>query len=302
MTSTAVVLTCLAVAVLSCGGGGEAARRRVVNLRRAREPSPGHGPGPGPGHQDGSRSPNRTPLPTGPTGLTRPTGPTGLTRPLPRRTAGALPRRTAAALVGLAAAMVLGGWSGVMAGLLVGAAVEFGIRRLEPAERRRARVIRAGELPTVLDLLAVCLRAGMPMVGAEELVAAAFPGLLARDLRTSASLQRLGATAATAWSEQVDDEVLGAVARAVSRSAESGSRLADSLDRLAQDSRAEAANTAEARARKAGVYVMAPLGLCFLPAFICLGLVPVVISLATDALHHGTGLLAITASRLLTRR
>jgi hypothetical protein len=29
---------------------------------------------------------------------------------------------------------------------------------------------------------------------------------------------------------------------------------------------------------------MAPLGLCFLPAFVCLGIVPVVLSLATEVL------------------
>ena len=32
--------------------------------------------------------------------------------------------------------------------------------------------------------------------------------------------------------------------------------------------------------RRAGVWVLAPLGLCFLPAFVCLGVVPLVLGIA----------------------
>ncbi|MDQ3055153.1 MAG: type II secretion system protein F, partial [Actinomycetota bacterium] len=35
------------------------------------------------------------------------------------------------------------------------------------------------------------------------------------------------------------------------------------------------------RAQRAGVALMAPLGLCFLPAFVCLGVVPVVVGIAS---------------------
>ncbi|MCW2777557.1 MAG: hypothetical protein JWN17_1282, partial [Frankiales bacterium] len=50
--------------------------------------------------------------------------------------------------------------------------------------------------------------------------------------------------------------------------------------RLAADARAEARSAAEQRARRAGVLAVAPLGLCFLPAFVLLGVVPVVVGLA----------------------
>jgi pilus assembly protein TadC len=36
--------------------------------------------------------------------------------------------------------------------------------------------------------------------------------------------------------------------------------------------------------QRAGVRVLAPLGLCFLPAFVCLGVVPLVIGIAGDVL------------------
>ena len=35
---------------------------------------------------------------------------------------------------------------------------------------------------------------------------------------------------------------------------------------------------------KAGVWVLAPLGVCFLPAFVCLGVVPLVLGIAGNVL------------------
>ena len=271
-------LLALALALPRDTDRGRSPRRRLQDLFGSGAPTP---------------QPASAPDPNPPRDLDTRCDQHGNARMRRTRLSGSTAGRATAGLAGLSLALVLGGWAGVATGTLAALLVERGVRRLEPAERRHARAVRSAELPIVLDLLAVCLRAGLPVVGAEELVSAAYPGLLAADLRTSASLQRLGATAATAWSEHLDDEVLAPVARAIGRSAESGSRLADSFERLAGDSRAEAASTAQARAQKAGVYVMAPLGLCFLPAFICLGLAPVIISLATDALGNATGLRGI---------
>ena len=54
------------------------------------------------------------------------------------------------------------------------------------------------------------------------------------------------------------------------------------LQRLAADSRvAERAATSVA-VQRAGVWVLAPLGLCFLPAFLCLGVAPLVLGIAAD--------------------
>ena len=39
---------------------------------------------------------------------------------------------------------------------------------------------------------------------------------------------------------------------------------------------------AEATAQRAGVLITVPLGLCFLPAFFCLGIAPVVAGLASQ--------------------
>jgi hypothetical protein len=54
---------------------------------------------------------------------------------------------------------------------------------------------------------------------------------------------------------------------------------------VAEDQRDEARSRAEAAARAAGVRSVAPLVACFLPAFILIGIVPVVASLALPLLQ-----------------
>ncbi|WP_324278641.1 hypothetical protein [Blastococcus brunescens] len=65
---------------------------------------------------------------------------------------------------------------------------------------------------------------------------------------------------------------------------ESGAAAAPALRALAADGRSAARSATEAAVRRAGVWVLAPLGLCFLPAFVCLGVVPLVLGLAGDLL------------------
>ena len=192
--------------------------------------------------------------------------------------------RAAAIGLGLAVALVVGGMFGMAAGVVAAAVTDRVLPRLEPASVRRRREDRAAELPLTLDLLSVCLQAGMPLVAALETVAEALPGPLSDDLRVVAGLQRLGAAPTAAWAELAADPDLALVGRAVARSAESGSRLAAAFDRLAVDRRAALAASGLSRARTAGVVAMAPLGLCFLPAFVCLGIVPIVLSLAAEVL------------------
>jgi Flp pilus assembly protein TadB len=192
---------------------------------------------------------------------------------------GPLTTRAASVGLGLAVAFVVGGLIGVAVGTTTGVAASRLIPRLESGAARRRRHERAAELPLTLDLLGVCLRAGMPLVAALETVANALPGPFSEDLRVVSGLQRLGAAPAVAWADLIADADLAPVGRAVVRSAESGSRLAAAFDRLAADRRSALASAGLSRARSAGVVAMAPLGLCFLPAFVCLGIVPIVLSL-----------------------
>jgi pilus assembly protein TadC len=94
-----------------------------------------------------------------------------------------------------------------------------------------------------------------------------------------------GAAPEAAWAP-LDGDVEGArrIGRAAVRSADSGAALAGALARVAEDLRADRAAAAEAAARRAGVLVVLPLVLCFLPAFLLVGVVPVVVAVLGDAL------------------
>ncbi len=67
----------------------------------------------------------------------------------------------------------------------------------------------------------------------------------------------------------------------------SGLPLAAPMGRLAAEARAEWSRAATTRARRAAVLISAPVGLCFLPAFIAVGILPVVIGLAGGVLGGG---------------
>ncbi|KAA8970506.1 MAG: type II secretion system F family protein [Mycobacterium sp.] len=165
---------------------------------------------------------------------------------------------------------------------------------------RPRRVLRRPEngpdalaVASSLDVLAVCLAAGMAVSTAAAATAVSAPPVLADVLRRSADLLALGADPAVAWSVPPDlrsgvvDAQTEALLRLARRSAESGAALADGVADLAAQCRRDAGHAAAAAAERAGVLIAGPLGLCFLPAFVCLGVVPVVAGLAGDLLQSG---------------
>ena len=108
-------------------------------------------------------------------------------------------------------------------------------------------------------------------------------------LDRAADLLALGADPATAWSNPAQplDNHGEALLRLARRSAASGTALAQGVADLAEQSRHDAASAADARAQRASVLIAGPLGLCYLPAFVCLGIVPIVAGLAGDVLRSG---------------
>jgi len=149
-------------------------------------------------------------------------------------------------------------------------------------------------IASVFDLLAACLRAGLPMAAAATAVSRSAPGELAAALLRAADLLILGADATTAWERAAQDAAgrpgateIESLARLARRSARSGASLAEAVGELAAQHRAGVEDAAAARAERAGVLISGPLGLCFLPAFLCLGIIPVVVGLAGRVLDGG---------------
>lgn len=133
--------------------------------------------------------------------------------------------------------------------------------------------------PVLLDLVAAVLQAGAPVTTALRVVAQATAAQgderAARELLRLAARHDLalgGADGSTApWAAVLDEALL--LAR------ESGSAVAPLLTAAAAQERRRQAAEARAAAARLGVRVVLPTGLCLLPAFVLLAIVPLVLAL-----------------------
>ncbi|MDF2968666.1 MAG: secretion system protein [Nocardioidaceae bacterium] len=183
----------------------------------------------------------------------------------------------ASGLAGLAVALVVGGWAGLVLVPFVTAGTFRVISRLEPAAARRRRLRIAADLPLAVDLLVVCLTAGRPISSAAGVVGDSVGGPLAHELRSVGARIELGGDPLSVWSDAGRDPALAPLARALVRALDTGAPPAVSLSSLADDLRRERRAVAEESARRVAVRSAGPLGLCFLPAFVLVGVVPTVI-------------------------
>lgn len=187
--------------------------------------------------------------------------------------------------VGVLTGSILGALTG-----LFGLGLAFAGRRWTAALVHRAEVesTRAGHTggeqalnaPTVdtalvLELLAAQLRAGLAPLAALGTLAEA---LNSRPLYTVCQRLQMGSSWGSAWSGSAAGtfgELRDALAPAYTGGAPSTALLLS----LADAHRLSERRASERAAGKLSVALVVPLGLCSLPAFICLGIVPILISL-----------------------
>ena len=131
-----------------------------------------------------------------------------------------------------------------------------------------------------LDIISACLRAGMPLSQARAASADGASPELAEPLRQCSA--RLAVGADSAWDSLADTPALVPLATTGRRASESGTVVAQALEDTATTYRSLAHDAAQAVAEKAGVLIAGPLALCFLPAFVVLGLVPTIAGLADE--------------------
>jgi len=196
-------------------------------------------------------------------------------RPAHRRWLRGKPAKPPPQLLAAATGLLVAVAAGPLVGIAVAVAVWWFLRRARRPPKADPMTVAA-----TWDLLAACLRAGLPVPTAMSVVAGELPAEAARALRSSAELLALGADPATAWEPATSCPDIAPLARGARRTAQSGTALADLVTDLAAAVRTAAADNAESTAQRAGVLITAPLGLCFLPAFVCLGVAPVIAGLA----------------------
>jgi pilus assembly protein TadC len=134
----------------------------------------------------------------------------------------------------------------------------------------------ARDVSQVCDLLVVCLEAGLPLRVAAAAVARSWEGPMAEELAAVTAKVRLGIDEQRAWAEFGASPPLAKLGRELSRGVDSGVSLTSRVAALGVDARREAAAAAETDAKKVGVSSVLPLMACFLPAFVLIGVVPIV--------------------------
>ena len=185
--------------------------------------------------------------------------------------------------VGVLTGSILGALTG-----LLGLGLAFAGRRWTAALVHRAEVESAAsngaeqtsnmppvDTALVLELLAAQLRVGLAPLAALGTLAEA---LNSRALHTVCQRLQMGSGWGSAWSGSAAGtfgELRDALAPAYTGGAPSTALLLS----LADAHRLSERRAAERAAGKLSVALVVPLGLCSLPAFICLGIVPILISL-----------------------
>jgi pilus assembly protein TadC len=183
-------------------------------------------------------------------------------------------RRLALASVVLVAGLLaIGGAIGVLIGV-AGAGVAALVR-----PKVLAAQVNPDDVPVVVDLIAGCLAAGATLPDALEAAARVAEDVMASACRSVAGALRSGAPPEEAWRGWLADPWLAPVARTAARTSQTGAAAAADLRRTSTRLRARRRAAAQHRLRQASVWLVVPLGLCFLPAFILVAVVPLVIGL-----------------------
>jgi Flp pilus assembly protein TadB len=172
---------------------------------------------------------------------------------------------------------LLGGLPGVVAGPAAAVAVWVVLGRTEPPSVVRRREQLLDDLPLAVDLLGACLAAGAAPESALVTVGRAVGGPVEEEFLALHHRLGIGVDPAQVGRTVAEHPQLGPLGRAVGRAHDTGASVGRAVHQLAAELRERALADVEARARSIEVKAAAPLGLCLLPAFVVLGVVPMVV-------------------------
>ena len=154
---------------------------------------------------------------------------------------------------------------------------------LAPGRRRGIGAASTDEVADALVLLALALRAGLGLMEAVDQVQRCSEGRARGQLGVVVAALRWGRPASEAWRFAGPAWRDAALAWHVAES--TGAPPADLLEQASARLREAQEREGERRAARAGVLLVLPLGLGFLPAFACTAVIPVVVALAGGVLR-----------------
>lgn len=176
--------------------------------------------------------------------------------------------------------VMLGGTVGTVVAIAAGMGVAIGVAHLPDQAHRRRQLQLAKELPTAVELLAAMVAAGAPLRRAAAEVAAVSPPQTGEVLAMVVAHTDVGVSDERAWrllAERGDwSGGWAAIGRDLARSAGTGAGVSSVLVTHAREARRRRQEQLEAAAKAVGVRSVVPLMACFLPAFVAVGVVPII--------------------------
>lgn len=142
----------------------------------------------------------------------------------------------------------------------------------------RSRGSRPDEVPLLLELLGSMLQAGLALPRALE-IAARVATVSGPPLARAAAALQLGTDWEHAWPDAKPGSAVDELRAALHFAASTGAPSAQLLYSRARQLRRSRHRELEKRAAALGVRLVIPLGVCSLPAFLCLGVVPVLLAM-----------------------
>ncbi len=167
-------------------------------------------------------------------------------------------------------------WLVIIVAPLIAVASWVLLGRLEPSGVRQRRLDTLHALPETLDLIQACVQAGQPLRRAVETVSAFVAPAVADRLRMVTNAVSVGLSDDQAWLVLRDDPTLGSVARDLARCSAWGTTISDVLANHATDVRRQVKAEHIRWAKAVGVRSVLPLSCCYLPAFMLVGIVPII--------------------------
>jgi Type II secretion system (T2SS), protein F len=147
------------------------------------------------------------------------------------------------------------------------------------------RVGAPAQLPVavLLDLVAAALAAGLPTANAVQEAFIATGGPAPPPVLAAVRSMTRGTAVDQAWAGTPSD--YRPLVRALRLAERSGAAVGPLIRATAADERAARARVAQVAARRLGVRLVLPLGLTTLPAFLLLGVLPIVVGFAEPVLR-----------------
>jgi tight adherence protein C len=158
---------------------------------------------------------------------------------------------------------------------------------LNAGQKRQAKLQQG--LPDALDMLTVCVEAGLGFDGALAQVARNSDGPVAAEFARALQEMQIGKTRAQALRAVVDRTTvpeLRAFVSALVQASDLGIPVAQVLREQSREMRLRRRQRAEYRAQQIGVKITFPLILCLFPALIVIVVGPGLIELAGTLFHH----------------